>query len=108
MWEWKESCQQKYYLLKKSAQQSRIIFLHELAAHHAARGNEKISYIIHWMNRNEELRNSYRRIINATKPVHGAIDKVLTNIWNNENQEEATNEKEIIEKALCVENIKNL
>ena len=57
------------------------------------------------MNRNEELRNSYRRIKNAFKPFCGAMDKVLTNIGNNENQEEATDEKEIIEKIVCDEHV---
>ena len=45
------------------------------------------------MNGNEELRNSYRKIKNATKPFYGATDKVLANIGINENHEEVTNEK---------------
>ena len=66
----------------------------------------QISIIILRMNRIEELRNSYRRIKNATKPFCGDMEKVLTNIRNNENHEEVTNDKEIIEKALCNENMK--
>ena len=58
------------------------------------------------MNRNDELRNSYRRIKNTTKPFCDEMDKVLTNIEKNGNQEEVTHEKEIIEKALCAENMK--
>ena len=86
----------KYYLLKKSVHQSRTIYLCDLAAQHTARGNETIRNIFLRMNRNKELRNSYSRIKNATKPFHGATDKVLTNIGSNGNQEEVTNEKEIV------------
>ena len=94
----------KYTALKKNAQQSRTLFLHDLASQHAARGNETISNVILRMHRNEELRNSYRRIKNATKPFCGATDKVLTKVGSINQQEVISNEKEIIEKALCEEN----
>ena len=66
-----------YRQLKKTASPSRITFLHNLAAQHAARGNDSVSNIILRMNRNEELRDSYKRIKSVTKPFCGATDKVL-------------------------------
>ena len=100
----KKMAMKKYYSIKKTAQQSRTLFLHDLASQHAARGNETVSNIILRMHRNEELRNSYRRIKNATKPFCGATDKVLTTLGSIDEQEHLSNEKEIIEKALCEEN----
>ena len=94
----------QYLMLKKHAQQSRTNFLYELASQHASKGNQTISNIILRMNRNEEIRNSYRRIKNATKPFCGTTDRILINNDNDEQQEIISNEKEVIEKALSEEN----
>ena len=102
----RKSASRNYRKLKKNAQQSRTLFMHDLAAQHAARGNESISNVILRMTRNEELRSSYRRIKNVTKPFLGATEKVLTSINNSLNEETTTTDKETIEKALSEENIK--
>ena len=95
----------KYRKLKRNAKQSRIQFLNELAMQHAERGNETSSNIVARMNRNEEMRESYRRIKVITKPFFGATEKVL--IYDeNEEKEEVSMEKITIEKALSEQNIK--
>ena len=92
----------KYRSIKRNAQQSRTVFLHDLAAQQAVRGNDYISNIILRMNRNEEPRSSYRRMKAVTKPFCGATQKVLI---SSNDSEIVTAEKEKIEKALCNENI---
>ena len=94
----------KYLEIKKHAQQSRTNFLYELASQHASKDNQTISNIILRMNRNEEMRNSYRRIKNATKSFCGSTDKILIHNDNDEHQEIISNEKEVIEKPLSEEN----
>jgi len=95
----RKNASRNYQNLKRNAQQSRTLFMHDLAAQHAARGNESLSNAILRMTRKEELRSSYRRIRNVTKPF-------LTSINNPPNEEATTTDKETIEKALSKENIK--
>ena len=95
----------KYKHLKKSAKQSREQFLVDLAEQHSQIGNSTISSIISRMNRNEDLRASYRRIKIATKPYFGATEKVLLQDGNSDS-EEITTDKKRIEIALCNENKK--
>ena len=108
-----EECQQerklatkKYRHLKKSAKQSREQFLMDLAEQHAQSGNSTVSSIISRMNRNEDLRASYRRIKVATKPYYGTTEKVLIKKADDNNEEEMTTDKKKIEIALCAENKK--
>jgi len=101
----RKNVDEKYRELKRNDQQSRNLFMHELAAQHTAQGNESISNAILRMTRNEELRLSHRRIRNITKPFLGATEKVLTLINNSSNDETITTNKEIIEKTLSEENI---
>ena len=101
----RNSATKKYRKLKRNAKQSRIQFLNELAIQHSERGNETSSNIVARMNRNEEMRESYRRIKIITKPFFGATEKVL--IYDEkEEKEEVSMEKITIEKALSEQNIK--
>ena len=79
-----QDCQHEHKLSVKSFSKEKCttVFLHDLASQQAAKGNEMMTNIILRMHQNDELRNSYRRIKNATKPFCGATDKVLTNIVN--------------------------
>jgi len=65
----------EYRKIKKDAQISRTIFIQELASQQAAKGNETISNAISRINRNEELRASYKRIKTITRPFCGAALK---------------------------------
>ena len=96
----------KYYKLKKRATTDRVQFIKDLAAQQAALGNESVSNAILRLNKNEELRASYKRIKFVTKPFYGATEKTL--ITNRHTQEETiTKDKIEIERAICQQNIKN-
>ena len=95
----------KYRKLKRNAKKNRIQFIQELATQQAERGNETISNAINRINRNEELRESYKRIKTVTKPFFGATEKVLITTANLE-EERITTDKLEIEKALCDQNKK--
>ena len=95
----------EYRKIKKDAQISRTVFIQELASQQAAKGNETISNAISRINRNEELRASYKRIKTITKPFCGATEKVLIPDEGT-NDERVTTKKIEIEKALCNQNIK--
>jgi len=97
----------KYKRLKRNAKQSRIQFIKELAIQQSAKGNESTSNAILRINRNEELRESYKRIKSVTKPFYGATEKVLIPTMNSD-EERITTEKIEIEQALCTQNKKNL
>ena len=93
----------EYRKIKKDAQISRTVFIQELASQLAAKENETISNAISRINRNEELRASYKRIKTITKPFCRATEKVL--IPNEDtNDERVTTKKIEIEKALCNQN----
>ena len=95
----------QYRKLKKDAQISRELFIQNLASQQAALGNESTSNAILRINRNEELRESYKRIKMVTKPYFGATEKVL--IPNqDENSEIVTTDKLQIEQALAKQNKK--
>ena len=95
----------KYYKLKKRATTDRIQFIKDLATQQAALGNESVSNAILRLNKNEELRASYKRIKLVTKPFHGSTQKIL--IMNKHTQEETiTTDKITIERAICQQNIK--
>jgi len=101
----RQSASRRYKKLKRNAKQNRIQFIEELATQQAERGNESISNAINRINRNEELRESHRRIKMVTKPFCGATEKVLISTENIAGEERITNEKIEIEKALCEQNI---
>ena len=101
----RQSASRRYKKLKRNAKQNRIQFIEELATQQAERGNESISNAINRINRNEELRESHRRIKMVTKPFCGATEKVLIPTENIA-EERITNEKIEIEQALCKQNKK--
>jgi len=94
----------KYKRLKRNAKQSRIQFIQELAIQQVARGNKTASNAILRINRNEELRELYKRIKSVTKPFYGATEKVLISITNSSDEERITTEIIEIEQALCIQN----
>jgi len=95
-----------YRKLKNNAVTSRKQFIEELARQQSARGNESVSNAIQRINRNEEMRESYRRIKSVTKPFYGATEKVLILNDKEPKEEKVTTKKIEIEKALCIENKK--
>ena len=95
-----------YRKLKNNAVTSRKQFIEELARQQSARGNESVSNAIQRINRNEEMRESYRRIKNVTKPFYGATERVLILNDKKPGEEKVTTKKIEIEKALCIENKK--
>ena len=96
-----------YRKLKNNAITSRKQFIEELARQQSARGNESVSNAIQRINRNEEMRESYRRIKNVTKkPFYGATERVLISNNKKPGEERVTTKKIEIEKALCTENKK--
>jgi len=73
----------KYKKLKRHSNQNRIQFIENLTMQQVERGNESISTnAINCINRNEELRESHRRIKMVTKPFFGATEKVLISTNN--------------------------
>ena len=94
-----------YRKLKKNAQTSRTIFIQELATQQAAIGNETVSNAILRINRNEELRESYRRIKLVTKPYYGATEKVLIPSPDGQSEIITTNKLQI-EQSLSHQNKK--
>ena len=95
----------KYKELKRNAKKNRIQFIQDLATQQAERGNETISNAINRINRNEELRESYKRIKMVTKPYFGTTEKVLISVPNSD-EERITTDKIEIERALCNQNMK--
>jgi len=67
----------------------------DLAERHSQIGNSTVRSIISRMNRNEDLRASYRRIKTATKPYYGATEKVLLQDENSDSEEINTDKKEL-------------
>ena len=94
-----------YRKIKRNAQASRTIFIQDLAAQQAALGNESVSNAISRINRNEELRESFRRIKSVTKPFYGATEKVLISSQDGQS-EMITTDKLQIEQALAIQNQK--
>ena len=99
----RNTASKKYRKLKRNAKKNRIQFIQELATQQAERGNETISNAINRINRNEELRESYKRIKTVTKPFFGATEKVLIPTSKSGEERITTNKLEI-ERALCKQN----
>ena len=95
----------KYKELKRNAKKNRIQFIQDIATQQAERGNETILNAINRINRNEELRESYKRIKMVTKPYFGTTEKVLISVPNSD-EERITTDKIEIERALCNQNMK--
>ena len=95
----------KYRKLKRVAKKNRIQFIQDLATQQSERGNESISNAINRINRNEELRESYKRIKVVTKPFFGATEKVLIPSSTSSNEERITTDKLEIEQALRDQNM---
>ena len=95
----------EYRKIKKDEQVSRTIFIQELASQQAAQGNETVSNVISRINRNEELRASYKIIKTVTKPFCGATEKAVIPVENT-NDKRVTTKKVEIEKDLGIQNEK--
>ena len=94
-----------YKSIKKDAKVHRKQFILKLAEDHAAEGNETIGNAVRRIIRTEEDRGSRRRIRIATKPYHGATEKVAL-VHPVTNETRITTDKEEIEQALQKENKK--
>ena len=94
-----------YRSIKKDAKAHRKQFILKLAEDHAAEGNESVGNAVRRIIRTEEDRGSRRRIRTATKPYHGATEKVAL-VHPDTNEITITTDKEEIEHALQQENKK--
>ena len=101
----RNNASKQYRSIKKEAKNHRKQFILQLAEDQAALGNETTENAVRRIIRTEEDRGSRRRIRTATKPFHGATEKVALVDPDSDNTY-ITTDKEEIEDALQQENIK--